>query len=162
MSEHGFTGRYYSVRRFVTRLGDVGLAVPSHGVRAGERARSISARRRWIRRPDGKRRPTHVFRIVLSHSRKAYSEVVYRQTTEDFIRCLENAFWHFGGVPRRLVLDNLQGRREEGRLVRSGAQPQGAVVRASTTARCFCRRDRTRRDTRGRSSAASTTSRRTP
>ena len=51
---------------------------------------------------------THVFRIVLSYSRKAYSEVVYRQTTENFIRCLEDAFWHFGGVPRRLVLDNLR------------------------------------------------------
>jgi hypothetical protein len=28
-----------------------------------------------------------VFRIVLCHSRKAYSEAVYRQSTEDFIRC---------------------------------------------------------------------------
>jgi transposase len=45
---------------------------------------------------------------VLSHSRKAYSEVVWRQSTEDFIRCLENAFWHFGGVPRTLVVDNLK------------------------------------------------------
>ena len=58
--------------------------------------------------PDGKRRRTHVFRIVLSHSRKAYSEVVYRQTTDDFLRCIENAFRHFGGAPRRLVLDNLR------------------------------------------------------
>jgi len=49
-----------------------------------------------------------VFRVVLSHSRKACSEVVYRQTTENFVRCLENAFWHFGGVPRRIVLDNLR------------------------------------------------------
>ena len=57
---------------------------------------------------DGKRRRTHVFRIVLSFSRKAYSEVVTRQTTEAFLRCLENAFWHFGGVPRRIVLDNLK------------------------------------------------------
>jgi hypothetical protein len=57
--------------------------------------------------PTGKRRRTHVFRIVLSHSRKAYSEAVYRQTADEFIRCLENAFWHFGGVPQRLVLDNL-------------------------------------------------------
>jgi len=45
---------------------------------------------------------------VLSHSRKGYSEVVYRQTTEDFLRCLEGAFRHFGGVPRRVVLDNLK------------------------------------------------------
>jgi transposase len=60
--------------------------------------------------PSGKarRRKTHVFRIVLSHSRKAYSEVVYRQTTDDFIRCIENAFHYFGGVPQTLVIDNLK------------------------------------------------------
>jgi hypothetical protein len=49
-----------------------------------------------------------VFRIVLSHSRKAYSEVTYRQTTEDFITCLENALRHFGGCPQTLVIDNLR------------------------------------------------------
>jgi hypothetical protein len=61
-----------------------------------------------IVKPDGTRRRPHVFRIVLSFSRKAYSEVVYRQTTDNFIRCLENAFRHFGGVPRTLVIDNLR------------------------------------------------------
>ncbi len=45
---------------------------------------------------------------MLSHSRKAYSEAVYRQTTDDFLRCPEGAFRHFGGVPRRLILDNLK------------------------------------------------------
>ncbi len=48
---------------------------------------------------EGRRRRTHLFRMVLSHSRKGYSEVSYRQTTEEFIRCLENAFWYFGGCP---------------------------------------------------------------
>jgi len=55
-----------------------------------------------------RRRKTHVFRIVLSHSRKAYSESVFRQTTEEFIRCLENAFRYFGGAPKTLVVDNLK------------------------------------------------------
>jgi len=57
---------------------------------------------------DGKRRKTNVFRIVLSHSRKGYSEATFTQTTEDFFRCLENAFAHFGGVPKTLVIDNLK------------------------------------------------------
>ena len=57
---------------------------------------------------DGKRRRPWLFRIVLSHSRKAYSEVVWRQTTDNFIAALENAFHHFGGVPKRLVIDNLK------------------------------------------------------
>jgi hypothetical protein len=57
---------------------------------------------------NGKRRRPHLFRGVLSHSRKGYSEVVWRQTTETFIRCLENAFRHFGGVTVSVVIDNLK------------------------------------------------------
>jgi hypothetical protein len=57
---------------------------------------------------EGKHRRTHVFRIVLSCSRKAYSEAVFHQTTDDFLRCLENAFWYFGGVTRTLMIDNLK------------------------------------------------------
>jgi transposase len=49
-----------------------------------------------------------LFRIVLSHSRKGYSEAVWRQTTESFIRCLGNAFRYYGGVPKTLVIDNLR------------------------------------------------------
>jgi len=45
---------------------------------------------------------------VLSFGRKAYSEVVLRQTTEVFIRALENAFRHFGGVVKTVVIDNLR------------------------------------------------------
>jgi len=57
---------------------------------------------------DGRRRRTHVLRITLSHSRKSYSEGIYRQRTEEFIGCLENSFRHFGGVPAVLVPDNLK------------------------------------------------------
>lgn len=45
---------------------------------------------------------------MLSHSRKGYSEVVWRQDTETFIRCCENAYRHFGGVTRTTVVDNLK------------------------------------------------------
>jgi len=62
---------------------------------------------------EGKRRRTHVFRMVLSHSRKGYSEAVWRQTTDALLRCLENAFDHFGGLPRSLVLDNLKAGVEQ-------------------------------------------------
>lgn len=57
---------------------------------------------------DGKKRKTWIFRMVLSYSRKAYSEAVLRQDTETFIRCLENAFRHFGGVSMTVNLDNLK------------------------------------------------------
>ena len=37
---------------------------------------------------EGRRRRPHLFRMVLSHARKGYSEAVWRQTSESFIRCL--------------------------------------------------------------------------
>ena len=46
----------------------------------------------WIYDRDGKRKKTHLFRIVLSCSRKGYSEVTETQDTESFLRSLENAF----------------------------------------------------------------------
>jgi len=106
--EHGYAGSYYSVRRFVRRL-EHKTPLPFRRLECGpgEEAQVDFGTGAPILL-DGHRRRTHVFRIVLSHSRKAYSEAVYRQTTEEFIRCLENAFWAFGGVPQRLVLDNLK------------------------------------------------------
>jgi hypothetical protein len=55
-----------------------------------------------------------MFRVVLSHSRKAYAEVVWRQTTDAFVGALENAFRAFGGAPQRLVIDNLKAAVKRG------------------------------------------------
>lgn len=100
---------YYSVRRYVRTLQD--MPVPPFRrmeCAAGAEAQVDFGTGAPVIDNDGKKRRTHVLRIVLSHSRKAYSESVFRQTTEEFIRCLENAFHHFGGVPQTLVLDNLR------------------------------------------------------
>jgi transposase len=107
--EAGFVGSYHSVRRFVAKLRTRrGLPFRRMECAPGDEAQVDFGSAAPIVAPDGKRRKPHVFRIVLSHSRKAYSEVSLRQTTEDFIRCLENAFWYFGGVPKTLVIDNLR------------------------------------------------------
>jgi len=116
--EHGFADGYQSVQRFV-RLLRSACPLPFRRMECdpgqeaqvdfGTGAPVVIPKDQPL--PAGlktRRRKTHVFRIVLSHSRKAYSEVVYRQTAEQFIRCLENAFWYFGGVPRLLVIDNLK------------------------------------------------------
>lgn len=109
VQEHNFTGKYPSVRRFVGRLGATSpLPFRRMECAPGEEAQVDFGTGAPILLPTGKRRRTHVFRIVLSHSRKAYSEAVYRQTTDEFIRCLENAFAYFGGVPKVLVPDNLK------------------------------------------------------
>ena len=108
-TEHVFTGSYYSVRRFVHRL-EPPRELPFRRLECGpgDEAQVDFGTGAPVVGPDGKRRKTHVFRIVLSHSRKGYSEAVYHQTTDDFLRCLESAFRHFGGAPRSLVLDNLR------------------------------------------------------
>jgi transposase len=109
VSDHGFTGSYDSVKRFVRRLGNK-RTLPMRRIEcaAGEEAQVDFGTGAPVIGPDGKRRKTYVFRIVLSHSRKAYSEVTFRQTTEDFIACVENALWHLGGCPKVLVIDNLR------------------------------------------------------
>ena len=78
VTEHGFAGKYHSVRRFVARLGH-NQALPFRRMECapGEEVQVDFGSGIPIRQPDGKRRRTHVFRIVLSHSRKGYSEVVY-------------------------------------------------------------------------------------
>jgi len=101
---------YDSVRRLLKRQGAARPIAPFRRMECapGEEAQIDFGTGVPITLPDGKRRKTHVFRIVLSHSRKAYSEVCYRQTTDDFLWAIENAFWHFGGVPKTLVIDNLK------------------------------------------------------
>lgn len=106
--EHGFTGSYSSVKRYLRNLGtSTPLPFRRIEVEPGMEAQVDFGAGAWITNDGRKRRP-HIFRITLSHSRKSYSEPVYQQTTENFIRALENAFRHFGGVPKTLVIDNLR------------------------------------------------------
>jgi transposase len=109
VAESGYAGSYYAVRRFVHRLEEThGLPFRRIECDPGDEAQVDFGTGAPVVGPDGKRRKTHVLRVVLSHSRKGYSEAVLRQTTDDFLRCLEDAFRHFGGVPKRLILDNLK------------------------------------------------------
>jgi len=109
VAEHGFGGSYWSVMRFVRRLTKIRqLPFRRMEVEPAEEAQVDFGAGAPVLTSEGRRRKTHVFRIVLSHSRKGYSEAVFRQTTDNFIHALENAFWHFGGVVNTLVIDNLR------------------------------------------------------
>ena len=108
-ADHGFGGAYDTVKRYVRRQTAVaGRSVARMECAPGEEAQVDFGLGAPIIVADGRRRRSWVFRIVLSHSRKGYSEAVFRQDAESFIRCIENAFLCFGGVVRRLVLDNLR------------------------------------------------------
>lgn len=108
VNENGFTGSYSSVKRFLRHLCPT-QELPFRRMECppGEEAQVDFGTGAWTL-VDGKKRRPYIFRIVLSYSRKAYSEAVWRQTTETFIRCLENAFRSFGGVSKTLILDNLK------------------------------------------------------
>ena len=85
----GFAGSYDSVWRFVRQRERV-LALPFRRmeVEPGAELQVDFGQGAWVVE-NGKRRRPHLFRGVLSHSRKGYSEAVWRQTSESFIRCLE-------------------------------------------------------------------------
>ena len=65
----------------------------------------------------GQPRKSWVFVLVLSWSRHLYAEVVFDQRVETWLLCHEHAFTAWGGVPARIVPDNLKA----------------AIVRASFT-----------------------------
>ena len=65
----------------------------------------------------GRPRKTWVFVLVLSWSRHLYAELVVDQGVETWLLCHRHAFEAWGGVPRRIVPDNLKA----------------AIVRASFT-----------------------------
>jgi transposase len=108
VSEQKFTGGYDSVKRFVRQLAQA-QPLPFRRMESepGQEAQVDFGQGAWVVQ-DGRRRRPHVLRVVLSHSRKGYTEAFWRQTTENFVRGLENALRHFGGVVRTLVIDNLR------------------------------------------------------
>ena len=106
--EQQFAGGYDSVKRFVRQL-EQASPLPFRRMESepGQEAQVDFGQGAWVV-ADGCRRRPHVLRVVLSHSRKGYTEVFWRQTTENFVRGIENALRHFGGVVRTLVIDNLR------------------------------------------------------
>jgi transposase len=108
VSDHSFAGSYQAVKRFVRQLRQAQpIPFVRMEVEPAVEAQIDFGQGAWVV-VNGKRKRPHLFRMVLSHSRKGYSEVVWRQTTESFIRCIENGFRHYGGVARTLVIDNLR------------------------------------------------------
>jgi len=106
--ERQFAGSYFAVRRFVLRRVD-SRELPFRRMECapGQELQVDFGLGAWVIEA-GKRRRPHLFRAVLSHSRKGYSEMVWRQTSESFIRSLENAFRHLGGGTATVVIDNLK------------------------------------------------------
>lgn len=78
-------------------------------VGAGEEAQVDFGSAGLMRDPEtGKERRAHLFVMTLSYSRLPYVEFVFDQGQQTWVHCHIHAFEFFGGVPQRVILDNLK------------------------------------------------------
>ncbi|PYR20172.1 MAG: IS21 family transposase [Acidobacteria bacterium] len=108
--QHAFAGSYGSVYRFVRHLEP---RTPEAYVRVetgpAEEAQVDFGYAGLLRDPDTETlRKAWVFVMTLSFSRHSYVEFVFDQEVDTWLRCHRRAFEWFGGVVRRVVLDNLK------------------------------------------------------
>lgn len=110
LKEQEYAGSYVAVWRYVRRL----------------KAKSVEATVRVERKPGeegqvdfgyagqmldpetGQPKRTWAFVMTLSWSRHQYVEFVFDQKVATWLRCHRHAFEYFGGVPERVVIDNLK------------------------------------------------------
>ena len=108
--DHGFQGSYAALWRFVSRLEGAQPEVTVRiEVQPGAEAQVDFGYVGLLGDPTtGRPRKAWAFVMTLSWSRHMYVEFVFDQTVETWLRLHQHAFAFFGGVPRRIVLDNLK------------------------------------------------------
>ncbi len=106
---HGFSGAYNSVQRLVKKIRDQlppDLTVPLH-FSPGEAAQvDFGKGPRLLDLRTGKIVDTWFFVMTLCFSRHQYAELVVHQDIETWLTCHQNAFNWFGGVPKKVIIDN--------------------------------------------------------
>jgi transposase len=110
VDDHGFTGRYQSVKRFVRQLrcrsGSPACAVII--TPPGEEAQVDYGTGPMVRDPhSGRYRRTRMFVLTLGYSRKAVHLLTFQSSTRIWAELHEQAFRRLGGGTRTVVLDNL-------------------------------------------------------
>jgi transposase len=108
---HGFGGSYSSVRRFVRKLRDHGVAKTFAVIHTapGEEAQVDYGTGPMVRHPEsGTYRRTRLFVLTLGFSRKCVRFLVWRSSSRTWADLHEKAFRRLGGGTRVMVLDNLK------------------------------------------------------
>jgi transposase len=110
VEQHGFGGSYSSIKRFLRRVAPpTPRATLRLEVGPGEEAQVDFGFGGLYRDPEqDRRRRAWVFVMTLSCSRHQYAALVFDQSVATWLRLHRAAFEFFGGVPRRVVLDNLR------------------------------------------------------
>lgn len=110
VDDHGFVGRYQSVKRFVRRLrGQLfPQACPVIITAPAEEAQVDYGSGPMVLDTDsGKYRRTRLFSLTLGYSRKSVRILTFRSSTRVWAELHEQAFRRLGGATRTVVLDNL-------------------------------------------------------
>lgn len=110
VESYNFTGSYSSVRRFVFHLERSRPRVTTVlNFDPGDAAQVDFGRGPTITDVfTGETFRTWMFVMVLCWSRHQYAKIVRDQKVETWLGCHRRAFEFFGGVPARLILDNLK------------------------------------------------------
>jgi len=109
LKERGFCGSYASVLRLARQIDSkTAEAVVRVECQPGEEAQVDFGYVGLMRDAEGKLRKAWSFVMVLSWSRHAYVEFVTDQTIATWLACHQHALEYFGGVPGRIVIDNLK------------------------------------------------------
>lgn len=107
---YGYEGSYSAVRRFVHHLrpDEQEAYVRVHSEPGEEMQVDFGSIGQVFDPRSGKIRNGYVFVATLGYSRHQYAEIVFDQKTGTWIGLHKRAFAFFGGVPQRVVLDNLK------------------------------------------------------
>lgn len=104
--EQGFTGQYSIVKRYVAKVRPKRHpAFLKLVFQPGEAAQVDWGSFGTVRVGSAVRRLSF-FLMVLAHSRMMYLEFTTSQTMEHFLACHQNAFAFFGGIPKKVMVDN--------------------------------------------------------
>jgi transposase len=110
VDDHGFTGRYQSVKRFVRQLrGRTGPQACAIIITPpGEEAQVDYGTGPMVRDPhSGRYRRTRMFVLTLGYSRKAVRLLTFKSSARIWAELHEKGFRRLGGATRIVVLDNL-------------------------------------------------------
>jgi transposase len=107
---YGYQGSYSAVRRFVHRLRPVepDVFVRVQSAPGQELQVDFTNAGQLFDPHTGRLRPAYVFVATLSYSRHQYAEFTFDQKVPTWLALHRRAFESFGGVPHRVVPDNLK------------------------------------------------------
>jgi transposase len=109
LQRRGFPGRITAVRIFLAKIRERRQrdAFVRRVFHPGEAAEVD-----WMKcgsiEVGGRKRTISAFVMTLCYSRMLYLEFTFSEAFEEFLRCHVNAFGFFGGVPRKILYDNLK------------------------------------------------------